>query len=139
MSRIEITGLNLSGEGVAEGLAEPRPLSLPGDVYSTENNALLEPSPHRQIPPCPHFGTCGGCALQHASDDFVADWKTEITRKALAAHGLKTELRPSPSSHPREPRAVAPFLQLAALRKPCKSAFTNAAATHSSRSANARF
>ncbi len=26
---------------------------------------LLEPSPQRTLPPCPHFGICGGCNYQH--------------------------------------------------------------------------
>ncbi|MGH8643265.1 MAG: 23S rRNA (uracil(1939)-C(5))-methyltransferase RlmD [Gammaproteobacteria bacterium] len=28
---------------------------------------VLEPAPARVVPPCPHFGTCGGCSLQHLS------------------------------------------------------------------------
>lgn len=28
---------------------------------------IIKPSPYRQTPPCPHFGRCGGCSLQHLS------------------------------------------------------------------------
>jgi 23S rRNA (uracil1939-C5)-methyltransferase len=28
---------------------------------------VLEPAPERVVPRCPHFGICGGCALQHQS------------------------------------------------------------------------
>jgi len=30
---------------------------------------LLEPGPGRQAPPCPHYDRCGGCDLQHLTDD----------------------------------------------------------------------
>ena len=30
--------------------------------------SILEPSPGRREPRCPHFGVCGGCATQHADE-----------------------------------------------------------------------
>jgi 23S rRNA (uracil1939-C5)-methyltransferase len=36
---------------------------------------ILRASPGRRTPPCPHFGTCGGCASQHA------DVRTQMAAK----------------------------------------------------------
>lgn len=58
----------------------------------------------RVPPPCPHFGTCGGCTLQQASDDFLADWKGEVIARALAARGLASEIRPTDTSPARSRR-----------------------------------
>ncbi len=56
---------------------------LRGDVAS-----IAEASPHRAVPPCPHYALCGGCTLQHASDAFYREWKTGIVRDALRAKRL---------------------------------------------------
>jgi len=40
------------------------------------------------VPPCPHFGTCGGCSLQDQSDAEVAAFKREGVVRALRAAGL---------------------------------------------------
>ena len=61
---------------------------------------IVTPSPHRVAPPCRHYGSCGGCHLQHASDAFVADWKVDIVRQSLAAHSLETRFRPIATSPP---------------------------------------
>lgn len=42
--------------------------------------------------------------MQHASNDFVAEWKTSIVRRALAAQGLEADLRPILTSPPRSRR-----------------------------------
>ena len=65
---------------------------------------ILTPSVHRVKPPCTHARTCGGCMMQHASDAFVADWKTTIVRTALSAQGLEADLRPIITSAPRSRR-----------------------------------
>lgn len=43
---------------------------------------VLEPSPDRVAPPCPHFGVCGGCSLQHLRTDAQLAAKQYI----LASH-----------------------------------------------------
>jgi 23S rRNA (uracil1939-C5)-methyltransferase len=38
---------------------------------------VLTASPHRLDPPCPHFGTCGGCSWQHLDYTEQASWKRQ--------------------------------------------------------------
>ena len=85
--------------------------TLPGEVVegtvkgdTLADVRILTPSAHRVKPPCSHARTCGGCMMQHASDAFVADWKTTIVRTALAAQGLEADLRPIITSPPRSRR-----------------------------------
>jgi 23S rRNA (uracil1939-C5)-methyltransferase len=37
------------------------------DYAVAEIEEILEPSPLRVAPPCPHYGVCGGCQLQHVT------------------------------------------------------------------------
>lgn len=48
---------------------------------------LLEPSPQRVPPPCPHFGVCGGCNYQHIPYDAQLAYKAEILRETLRRIG----------------------------------------------------
>lgn len=57
-------------------------------------DALLEASPLRREPPCPHFGACGGCALQHWDEGAALAWKVERLRATLAMERLETEILP---------------------------------------------
>jgi len=101
-----IERLSLRGEGLtAEGIAVP--LTLPGEEIEGEiaggriaRSRIVTPVADRVRPPCPHFATCGGCALQHAHDAYVADWKVEVVRRALAAQGLAAPMRPIQTSPP---------------------------------------
>ncbi|WP_417626557.1 class I SAM-dependent RNA methyltransferase [Pararhodobacter aggregans] len=93
-----IERLNLRGEGLAPGLVVAR--ALPGEEVGGEavdgriaQPKILTPSADRVAAPCRHYKACGGCALQHASDAFVEDWKTGVVRQALAGQGLEAPFR----------------------------------------------
>lgn len=77
---------------LADGTLVPR--VLPGEVVTLtgEGAKIVTPSPERVSPPCRHFKACGGCAMQHASDGFVAEWKAGIVRAALRAQGIDGEI-----------------------------------------------
>jgi 23S rRNA (uracil1939-C5)-methyltransferase len=55
--------------------------------------SLLETSPGRRTPPCPHFGTCGGCATQHASLEVQLAEKQNGLLQNLARIGKVTPER----------------------------------------------
>ena len=110
MPEYTITRIGLKGDGIAEGDIFV-PFALPGETYRGEtiNNQLasaerLNDSPERTTPPCPHFGTCGGCTLQHASDGFLAGWKADTISRALKAQGLEAGFRPISTSPPASRR-----------------------------------
>ena len=48
---------------------------------------VVESSPFRLEPPCPHFGTCGGCQLQFISYERQAAMKQEILVDCLKRLG----------------------------------------------------
>lgn len=48
---------------------------------------VLEPSPERAEPRCPHFGVCGGCHLQHMSYARQLQAKQEVVRDQLQRIG----------------------------------------------------
>ncbi|PWE30035.1 class I SAM-dependent RNA methyltransferase [Maritimibacter sp. 55A14] len=104
--KVTVERLGHLGDGVGDGpVFVPR--ALPGEVVEgvVEDGRMLAPriltpSPLRVRPTCPHYNGCGACAVQHAADDFVADWKQDVLRAALAAQGLEAPLRPIAISPP---------------------------------------
>lgn len=92
-----IDSLGHKGEGIAlvEGVRVFVPLTLPGETvrFTLEGNRgrleeVLTPSPDRVLPFCPHFGTCGGCQLQHMGDDAYAAFKTSLVLQPLEQAGI---------------------------------------------------
>ena len=71
------------------------PYGIPGDSVRAEivrdrgrfaHARLLEvlaPSPQRVKPPCPYFGTCGGCQWQHMAYEAQLEYKRSIVRAQL--------------------------------------------------------
>ncbi len=109
MREIVIERLGRQGDGLAGDIRAP--FTLPeervrGEIVDGAMAAaeILTPSPERIPPVCPHFGVCGGCALQHGSDAFLADWKAGTIARALAAHGLSAPMLPVATSPARSRR-----------------------------------
>ena len=93
---LTIESLTHLGMGRASDGQSLLPRVLPGeevDVAQDGTVRIVTPSVDRVAPPCRHFKTCGGCAMQHATDAFVARWKQDIVVKAVQARGLDTVFR----------------------------------------------
>ncbi|WP_411889498.1 class I SAM-dependent RNA methyltransferase [Yoonia sp. SDW83-1] len=93
---LTIESLTHLGLGRASDGQSLLPRVLPGeevDVAQDGTVRIVTPSTDRVAPPCRHFKSCGGCAMQHAHDMFVAEWKLSIVAKALEARGLQPRLR----------------------------------------------
>jgi 23S rRNA (uracil1939-C5)-methyltransferase len=89
-------------------------LTLPGEIVRAEVHGdraevleILIPSPDRIAPACPHFGDCGGCALQHWGADPYLAWKADQIRVALARERIETEILPAFAAPPGERRRLA--------------------------------
>jgi 23S rRNA (uracil1939-C5)-methyltransferase len=98
---VTIEKLIYGGEGLGhhEGSTVFVPFVLPGErveaapveekkkFVRARLGKALAPSPERVTPPCPHFGTCGGCDYQHIPYESQLRYKTEILRETLRRLG----------------------------------------------------
>ncbi|MDL1873368.1 class I SAM-dependent RNA methyltransferase [Deltaproteobacteria bacterium PRO3] len=92
-----IAGLDEGGRGVAliDGEKAIVPFSIPGETWRVAPQAtLLEPSPDRVAPPCPYFGRCGGCQLQHMSEGRQLAEKQRWLAATLARIVPPEKIRP---------------------------------------------
>jgi 23S rRNA (uracil1939-C5)-methyltransferase len=84
------------GDGVAVAGGQPVyvPYTLSGETIEVapvpghpDRRRLLQveaASPQRIAPFCPHFGICGGCAIQHWETEHYRAWKRGIVVETLA-------------------------------------------------------
>ena len=87
----------LSGEKIEATLTEQKP-----GFARARADSILEPSPHRIQPGCPHFEHCGGCHYQHSSYEHQLEIKKEILRETLK-RTAKLELAVDIQVHPSPP------------------------------------
>jgi len=100
VERLVIDRLGHLGDGVAESASGAIyvPGALPGETVEVDAVAghpdrrrLLQvetASTKRIAPICPHFGVCGGCAVQHWDAACYRAWKRDLVVEALRQAGL---------------------------------------------------
>jgi 23S rRNA (uracil1939-C5)-methyltransferase len=123
MPDIRIEKLGSAGDGIGRHDGKPVYVanSLPGELVQVDDNMpnpqlieIIQTSPQRQMPPCPHFGTCGGCTFQHSSDQLILDWKQHEVEFAFSNAGLNVEVEPTFAT-PRAARRRVTFTAQRAL------------------------
>jgi 23S rRNA (uracil1939-C5)-methyltransferase len=105
---LDIAALSPRGHGLGRapwGFIEV-PFALPGETIEAEVEgtrgrlvALGQTVPERVPPPCPHFGTCGGCSLQHFDLSAYAEWKQSMIVSILSKSGLNAPVLPLVDAH----------------------------------------
>ena len=114
-TQYRIGHLGAQGDGIANTERGPVfiPFTLPGETVTAAVNkdrgeliAIQEPAANRVEPPCRHFGTCGGCQLQHmAMPDYLA-WKRNKVVQALKSQRLEPEVQDIIPCEPHSRRRV---------------------------------
>jgi len=105
---VEIEEIGARGDGVARlgGELVFVPFTVPGDkvvariegrrgegLAASLIDVLVEGAGRAQ-PGCPHFKSCGGCALQHVDDAAYEAWKRNLLVTQLGRAGLQVPVGP---------------------------------------------
>jgi len=103
-----IEHLGHKGEGIVtiDGQRVFVPFALPGEqvAITVEGNRgalreLLTSAPNRIEPFCPHFGTCGGCQLQHMDGPSYVVFKTGLVEAPLRQVGIDAGVQRFVTAH----------------------------------------
>jgi 23S rRNA (uracil1939-C5)-methyltransferase len=141
VEQVVIAHLGHRGDGVANGPAGAIyvPGALPGETVDVEEVAghpdrrrLLrvgQPSAERVAPICPHFGVCGGCAVQHWNAAPYRVWKRDLVVEALRQADLRAPVADLIDAH-GDGRRRAVFHARSATGDVLKVGFSAARAHH---------
>jgi 23S rRNA (uracil1939-C5)-methyltransferase len=108
MKELYIERLGHRGEGIARDGDERVfvPYALAGETVAAEIEGsqgrmikIIDPSPDRIAPICPHYGHCGGCAVQALRAGAYAQWKRGLVEIALRNAGLDLPVEPLVDAH----------------------------------------
>jgi len=111
VERLVIDHLGHRGDGVAfaDGETVYVPYTLPRESVEVapvpghpDRRRLLaveRASEARITPFCPHFGICGGCAIQHWDAEGYRAWKRDIVVETLAQAKLACDVHPLIDAH----------------------------------------
>src|SRR5690554_962556 len=86
--RIRVAGA-LPGERVTAEELRRRRHQVEGRLLE-----VIEPSPDRVAAPCPHYGECGGCTLQHQAYPAQLAFKRRRVEESLARAGVPVPVPP---------------------------------------------
>ena len=101
----DVVRLAARGDGVTSD-GRFLPGLVPGDRVAADG--AISRGPHHATPPCRHFGSCGGCQMQHVSDAAYAGFVEDRILWALNGVGLKPAgLLPVAMSPPRSRRRAS--------------------------------
>ncbi|MEX6633193.1 class I SAM-dependent RNA methyltransferase [Hyphococcus lacteus] len=96
-----IEKLGARGDGLA--MVDGKPIYIP---YTVPNDkveisfrgergtvrSILNAGPDRVTAPCNYYGTCGGCLMQHVSEQLYMGWKRDIVVSALRREGFDEDV-----------------------------------------------
>jgi 23S rRNA (uracil1939-C5)-methyltransferase len=112
VERLTIDHVGHLGDGVAfaDGQSLYVPYTLGGETvevasvpgHHPDRRRLLQverASPQRVTPFCQHFGTCGGCAIQHWESEHYRAWKRDLVAATLAQARIVCDVHPLVDAH----------------------------------------
>jgi len=113
-----VSRLGQHGDGIVNSSDGPIyvPGTLPGEIVEVDavpghpdRRQLLrvqQSSAQRIEPICPHFGVCGGCAMQHLREETYRNWKRSLVVTALSQAGIEAPVAPLIDAHGEGRRRV---------------------------------